>query len=171
MDSTKQALASAIRLINNNKSEYFNNKVKEIEQRLQQLDSIKSYLSKYDSYEVIDLEDMSADEVIQFCYDNLLVRGLDRKEVLLLLEEHRLKERLAKMTVEQLQGRLEKMTDEIFSIKDSIICNRCHNGKIKIFEDCGGYSVRCDCCKSVNHCRCETKERAINFWIRGITQA
>lgn len=61
--------------------------------------------------------------------------------------------------------------DEIFSIKDSIICNNCHKGKIKVFEDRGGYSVRCDYCNTTNYCRCETKEMAIRFWNRGITRA
>lgn len=55
--------------------------------------------------------------------------------------------------------------------KDSTICNRCHKGKIKVFEDCEGYSVKCDYCKAVNHCRCQTKEMAINFWVNGITRA
>lgn len=134
IDSTKQALASAIQLLKDDESDYLNNKVKEIEHRLQQLESIKSFLNKYDSYEVVDPDDVKAEEVLRFGYatirDNLLVRGLSRKEVLLLLEEYRLKERLAKMTVEQLKGRLEKIADEIFDIKDSIICNNCHKGKI-----------------------------------------
>lgn len=172
IDSTRQALASAICLLKDNESDYLKNKVKEIDYRLQQLENIKSFLSKYDSYEVIDPDDVNTEEVIRFFYstvrDNLLVRGLNRKEVLLLLEEYRLKERLVKMTVEQLQDTFEKMADEIFAIKDSIICNECHEGKIEVFEDRGGYSVRCDCCNKTNHCRCETKEMAINFWIKGI---
>ena len=110
IDSTKQALASAIRLLKDDESDYLNNKVTVIEHRLQQLESIKSFLSKYDSYEVVDPDDVKVEEVFRFGYatirDNLLVRGLSRKEVLLLLEEYRLKERLAKMTVEQLKGRL-----------------------------------------------------------------
>lgn len=118
----------------------------------------------YDSYDVIDSEDMNAKEVIQFCYaavrDNLLVRGLNRKEVLLLLEEYRLKEHLSQMPVVELQSSLEKIANEIFDNKDNVICKKCHSGKIKVFEDRGGYSVRCDCCKATNYCRCETKERA-----------
>lgn len=175
IDSTKQALASAIRLLKHDESDYLNNKITVIEHRLQQLESIKSFLSKYDSYEVVDPDDVKAEEVLRFGYatirDNLLVRGLSRKEVLLLLEEYRLKERLAKMTAEQLKGRLEIIADEIFAIKDSTICNNCHKGKIKVFEDRGGYSVRCDYCNTTNYCRCETKEMAIKFWNRGITRA
>lgn len=172
IDSTKQALASAIQLLKDKESDYSNDKVNEIEHRLQHLESMKSFLSKYDSYEVIEPDDVKKEEIIQFGYatvrDNLLVRGLNRKEVLLLLEEYRLKECLAKMTVEQLSGRLETIADEIYAIKDSIICNKCHKGKIKVFEDRGGYSVRCDYCNITNYCRCKTKEMAINFWLKGI---
>lgn len=174
IESTRKAITIAICLLKSNESDYLNNKVKEFENWLEQLESFKSFFSKYDSYEVIDSDDAKTEEVIQFCYtivrDNLLFRGLTRKEVLLLLEEYRLRERLAKMTVEQLKGRLKIIADDIFAIKDRIICNKCHNGKIKVFEDHGGYSVRCDFCKSANYCRCKTKEMAINSWLKGIVR-
>jgi len=100
--------------------------------------------------------------------DNLLLRGLSRKEVLLLLEEYKLKTRIEDMTPDQLQKPLVSIADEIYEMKDNIICHRCHCGKIKVFEDRGGYSVRCDYCKTTNYCRCSTEEMAIKFWNKGI---
>lgn len=85
-----------------------------------------------------------------------------------IVKRYRLKKRLSQMTIVELQSNLENIADEIFDNKDNVICNKCHSGIIKAFEDRGGYSVRCDYCKAANYCRCETKERAIEFWIKGI---
>ena len=100
--------------------------------------------------------------------DNLLVRGLSRKEVLLLLEAYKLKKRIEDMTLDQLRKSPEKIADEIYEMKDNVICNICHCGKIKVFEDRGGYSVKCDYCKAANYCRCSTEEMAIRFWNKGL---
>ncbi len=133
LDSTKKALASAIRLVESNKSDNMNKKIEEIKQKLQQLENIKAYLGGDDkAYDVLDPENMNREETLQYAYaairDNLFIRGLNRKEINLLLEEYNLKERLAKMSPEQLQGRLETIADDIFAIRDKLICNRCHQG-------------------------------------------
>lgn len=125
-----------------------------------------------EKYEVIDLDNMSIDELRKWYYatvrDILCVKGLNRKEVLLLLNECRLKERLEQFTEAELRINPEKVANDIYDIRDNIICKNCHKGILVVFEDRGGYSVRCDYCKQENNCRCEKKERAIGFLNRGI---
>lgn len=61
--------------------------------------------------------------------------------------------------------------EENLAVNKDTICNKCNKGVVRTFEDRGGYSARCDCCGAVNHCRCESRERAISFFQRGITRA
>lgn len=125
-----------------------------------------------ESYEATDLDNMSIDELRKWYYatvrDLLCVKGLNRKAVLLLLNEYGLKERLEQFTEDELRSNLETVANDIYDIRDNIICKMCHKGKIVVFEDREGYSVRCDYCKQENNCRCETKEQAISLWNKGI---
>lgn len=73
-----------------------------------------------EKYEVIDPDNMSMDELRKWYYavvrDILCIKGLNRKEVLLLLNEYRLKERLEQFTEAELRINPETVANDIYDI-------------------------------------------------------